>query len=174
MFSHSCNGTSIFIRWKMKCTIHLGFASLNGRFHPSPHENICTIAHINIHYLYIIWMIQYKLYLQAMQVTLNKKSVSVALCLNFHEAFGILSPWKTSPVLLVCTMMNINEYTRVWGRQKKKKKKGVVREGWRMHTKQQQTNAYYSEIRGVSTRAWVILKKRGTYVWVEIPFRCSI
>ena len=36
----------------MKCTIQLGFASLNGTFHLSPHENICTIALINIHYLY--------------------------------------------------------------------------------------------------------------------------
>ena len=38
----------------MKCTIQLGFASLNGTFHLSPHENICTIALINIHYLYNI------------------------------------------------------------------------------------------------------------------------
>ena len=29
----------------------LGFASLNGTFHLSPHENVCTIALINIHYL---------------------------------------------------------------------------------------------------------------------------
>ena len=36
----------------MKCSIQLGFASLNGTFHLSPHENICTIALINIHYLY--------------------------------------------------------------------------------------------------------------------------
>ena len=28
------------------------FASLNGTFHLSPHENICTITLINIHYLY--------------------------------------------------------------------------------------------------------------------------
>ena len=55
MFSHSCNGTNIFIRWKMKCTIQLGFTSLNGTFHLSPHENICTIALINIHYLYNIY-----------------------------------------------------------------------------------------------------------------------
>ena len=54
MFSHSYNGTNIFIRWKMKCTIQLGFASLNGTFHLSPHENICTIALINIHYLYTV------------------------------------------------------------------------------------------------------------------------
>ena len=42
------------IRWKMKCSIQLGYALLNGTFHLSPHENICTIALINIHYLYTI------------------------------------------------------------------------------------------------------------------------
>ena len=57
MFVHSCNGTNIFIRRKMKCTIQLGFASfvlLNGTFHLSPQENIGTIALINIHYLSIL------------------------------------------------------------------------------------------------------------------------
>ena len=50
-----------FVQWnkyfhsvKDECTIQLGFASLNGTFHLSPHENICTIALINIHYLYNI------------------------------------------------------------------------------------------------------------------------
>ena len=51
---NSCDGTAIFIRWKMKCSIQLGFASLNRTFHLSPHENTCTIALITIHYLYII------------------------------------------------------------------------------------------------------------------------
>ena len=48
-----------FVRWysyfhsvKMKCSIQLGFASLNRTFHLSPHENISTIALITIHYLY--------------------------------------------------------------------------------------------------------------------------
>ena len=36
----------------MKCSIQLGFASLNRTFHLSPHENNCTIALITIHYLY--------------------------------------------------------------------------------------------------------------------------
>ena len=49
---HSSNGTNILIRWKMKCTIQIGFASLNGTLHHSPHENICTITLINIHYLH--------------------------------------------------------------------------------------------------------------------------
>ena len=47
-----------FVQWnkyfhsvKDECTIQLGFASLNGTFHL---ENICTIALINIHYLYNI------------------------------------------------------------------------------------------------------------------------
>ena len=44
----------------MKCSIQLCFASLNGTFHLSPHENICTIALINIHYLYTIKMITEK------------------------------------------------------------------------------------------------------------------
>ena len=30
---HSCDGTAIFIRLKMKCSIQLGFASLNRTFH---------------------------------------------------------------------------------------------------------------------------------------------
>ena len=38
----------------MNCSIQLGFASLNRTFHLSPHENICTIALITIHYLYNI------------------------------------------------------------------------------------------------------------------------
>ena len=54
MFFHSCNGTNIFMRWKMKCSIQLGFILLNGTLHLSPHENICTIALINFHYLYTI------------------------------------------------------------------------------------------------------------------------
>ena len=33
----------------------LGFASLNGMFHLSPHENIYTIALMNIHYLCTIY-----------------------------------------------------------------------------------------------------------------------
>ena len=36
----------------MECSNQLGFASLIGTFHLSPHENILTIALINIHYLY--------------------------------------------------------------------------------------------------------------------------
>ena len=43
---HSCDGTAIFIRLKMKCSIQLGFATLNRTFHLIPHENICTIAHM--------------------------------------------------------------------------------------------------------------------------------
>ena len=59
---HSCNGTifswggrwnvsfkeATFMRWEMKCSIQLGFALLNETFHLSPHENICSIAFINI------------------------------------------------------------------------------------------------------------------------------
>ena len=51
---HSCDGTYIFIRRKMKCAIQIGFTSLNRAFYLSPHENVCTIALITIHYLYNI------------------------------------------------------------------------------------------------------------------------
>ena len=34
--------------------MELGFASLIGTFHLSPHENTLTIALINIHYLYTV------------------------------------------------------------------------------------------------------------------------
>jgi hypothetical protein len=37
-------------RWNVP--FNSAVASLNGTFHLSPHENILTIAHINIHYLY--------------------------------------------------------------------------------------------------------------------------
>ena len=39
------------------CFIQLGFTLLNGTFHLSHHENICTIALITIHYLYNISVI---------------------------------------------------------------------------------------------------------------------
>ena len=52
---YECNGTNIFMRWKMKCSIQRGEAELNGTFHLSPNENICSIARMrNIHYLFYI------------------------------------------------------------------------------------------------------------------------
>ena len=49
------NGTNIFMRWKMKCSIQLGFASLNGTFHLSPNENICSIARMRKHSLFVLY-----------------------------------------------------------------------------------------------------------------------
>ena len=55
MNSYECNGTDIFIRWKIKCSIQRGEAKLNRTFKISPNENICTIARMkNIHYLFYI------------------------------------------------------------------------------------------------------------------------
>ena len=45
---NSCDGTAIFIRWEMN----------TNTFHPSPHENSCTIALITIHYLYNIFLMR--------------------------------------------------------------------------------------------------------------------
>jgi hypothetical protein len=50
---YSCNGKNIFIRWKMECSIQLGCRLVEWNIHLSPHQNILTIALINIHYLYI-------------------------------------------------------------------------------------------------------------------------
>ena len=49
-----------FVRWYIyfhsvkieNCSTQLGLASLNRTLHLSPHENICTIAVITIHYMY--------------------------------------------------------------------------------------------------------------------------
>jgi hypothetical protein len=40
-------------RWNVP--FNSAVASLNGTFHLSPHENILTIALINIHYLYNVY-----------------------------------------------------------------------------------------------------------------------
>ena len=49
---HWCDGTDYFHSVKeKKCSIQLGFASLNRTFNLSPHKNIRTIALITIHYL---------------------------------------------------------------------------------------------------------------------------
>ena len=39
---------------RLNVLFNSAIASLNGTFHLSPHENILTIALINIHYLYIL------------------------------------------------------------------------------------------------------------------------
>ena len=44
-------------RWNV--LFNSAIASLNRTFHLSPHENILTIALINIHYLYIMLIILY-------------------------------------------------------------------------------------------------------------------
>ena len=55
MNGYECNGTDIFMRWKIKCYIQQGEAKLNRTFNLSPNENICTIARMkSIHYLFYI------------------------------------------------------------------------------------------------------------------------
>ena len=52
---YECNGTNIFMRWKMKFSIQQGEAELNGTFHLSPNENIFPLHEWeNIHYLFYI------------------------------------------------------------------------------------------------------------------------
>ena len=55
-----------FVQWnkyfhsvkdEMYHSTRLRLLEWNGTFHLSPHENICTIALINIHYLYTIQVV---------------------------------------------------------------------------------------------------------------------
>ena len=39
----------------MKCSIQQGEAELNGTFHFSPNENICSIARIRKHSLFVLY-----------------------------------------------------------------------------------------------------------------------
>ena len=112
---YECNGSNIFMRWKIKCSIQWGKAKLNGTFHLSPKENICSIAWMeNIHYLkcnlykdsyiilnkftrkkYWIWKrLQLKQNLtQAARPTLhNKCYTGICVMLSTCTAFPTLSP----------------------------------------------------------------------------------
>jgi hypothetical protein len=56
IFFHSCNSKNIFIRWKLEFSIPLDCHLVEGKFHLSPHQNIFSIALINIHYLCTIYL----------------------------------------------------------------------------------------------------------------------
>ena len=53
---YECNGTNVFMRWKMKCSIQRGKAELNCTFYLPTNENIFVPLHEweNIHYLFYI------------------------------------------------------------------------------------------------------------------------
>ena len=53
------NGTDIFMRWEMECSIQRGKAELKRTFHLLPNENSGTITRMKgIHYLFYITSIQ--------------------------------------------------------------------------------------------------------------------
>ena len=56
-------------RWNVP--FHSAVASWNGKFHLSPHENIFTIALINIHYLYNIRKEKWNLFVLYIKSALN-------------------------------------------------------------------------------------------------------
>ena len=108
---NSCDGTAIFIRWEMKCSIQLGFASLNRTFHLSPHENIRTIALITIHYLYtigdrILWQIVYNFsYYNPLNIMAWIYCAHIDLLKmytdSYHEMFSQVDNEIDSPFLLL-------------------------------------------------------------------------
>ena len=59
MNGYEGNGTDIFMRREMECSIQRGKAELNRTFHLLSNEKSCTIARMkNIHYLFYITSIK--------------------------------------------------------------------------------------------------------------------
>ena len=52
---YECNDTNIFMRWKTERSIQRGEAELNGTFHLSPNENICSITRMRKHSLFVLY-----------------------------------------------------------------------------------------------------------------------
>ena len=79
---YECNGTNIFMRWKMKCSIQRGEAELNGTFHLSPNENICSIARMKKHSLFVL----YNTKIDPCHLTSGTHcTLSFSLLLQFHR-----------------------------------------------------------------------------------------
>ena len=79
---YECNGTNIFIRWKMKCSIQRGEAELNGTFHLSPKENISSIARMKKHSLFVL----YNTKIDPCHLTSGTHcTLSFSLLLQFHQ-----------------------------------------------------------------------------------------
>ena len=132
MFSHSCNGTNIFIWWKMKCSIQLGFASVNGTFHLSPQEKTEYWYHrAHNHSLFVYCLIACSQYLLVENTNKSLKQAVdtlsadyfLDLCNLFHlwyqccpQKFNILwydanpQTWKICSFLVTCTA-HINDQT---------------------------------------------------------------
>ena len=51
---YECNGTNILMRWRWNIPFNWE-AELNSAFHLSPHENICTIARMRKHLLFVLY-----------------------------------------------------------------------------------------------------------------------
>ena len=75
----------------MGCSNQLGFASLIGTLDLSPHENILTIALINIHFLYKIQLSMLPVFSLEIDdiAKIMLKSVALRYILYFMELLGI-------------------------------------------------------------------------------------
>ena len=80
---YECNGTNIFMRWKMKCSIQRGEAELNGIFHLSPNENICSIARMRKHSLFLFYITCTKI--QVLKQIWKKKHCKMILASGWHS-----------------------------------------------------------------------------------------
>jgi hypothetical protein len=75
-------------RWNVP--LNSAVASLNGTFHLSSHENILTIALINIHYLYkvlILCGLVSNIIMQFNEIYLLPQGIKRQMCKIDHQAF---------------------------------------------------------------------------------------
>ena len=105
MNGYECDGTEIFSRRKMECSLQRGEAKLNRTFHISPDENICTIAGMkNNHYLFYITSKKYFCHLERLinlQILENANSVLIAPCkVNGHRSVPLKAELYYCMVLL--------------------------------------------------------------------------
>ena len=100
----------------MKCSIQLGFASLNRTFHLSPHENICTIALITIHYLYTI-QLGFASLDRALYLSPHENIWTIARIKDIHYVYTIHCPVFTDPPLSSRTPSDLACITDIYNEQ---------------------------------------------------------
>ena len=106
---YECNGTNIFMRWKMKCSIQRGEAEMNGTFHLSPNESIFSISQMRKHSLLcFIKLVQRFKFLNKFKRKVFEKplwlkqnslqAVRPTLCRKYYADACVMLNARTAPV----------------------------------------------------------------------------
>ena len=78
----------------MKCSIQRGEAELNGTFHLSPNENICSIARVKKHSLFVLYNIK----IDPCHLTSGTHcTLSFSQLLQFHR-YPIFKQFRVQPI----------------------------------------------------------------------------